>query len=113
MTTEPPLVEKHISFVREFLDFLKEYKVVGLAIGFVMAGATTTLVQSFVNNIIMPLISPLLSSGNWQTALFEIGPFKFGVGPFLAALLNFAILALVIFLIAKWILKEEKIDKKG
>lgn len=103
---------KTTSFAREFLDFIKEYKVVGLAIGFVMGGATTTLVQSFVNNIIMPLIAPIFPSGEWQTSTLNIGPFMFGLGPFLAALLNFAILALVVFMIAKWILKEEKVTKK-
>lgn len=106
------MIEHGQSFAQEFLDFLREYKVVGLAIGFVMGGATTTLVQSLVNNIIMPLIAPLFPAGNWQTSTLSVGPFMFGAGAFLAALINFAILALVIFLIAKWILKEEKVGKK-
>lgn len=100
------------SFGKEFTEFLREYKVVGVAIAFIMAGATTTLVQSLVANIIMPLISPVLPSGDWQTATLTLGPVTFGTGPFIAAVINFAILALVIFLIAKWILKEEKVAKK-
>jgi large conductance mechanosensitive channel len=96
----------------EFMDFLKEYKIIGLAIAFVMGTAATALVTSFVNNIIMPLIAPLLPAGDWQKAILAIGPFQFGVGAFLAGLINFIIIAFVIFMVAKMVLKEEKVSKK-
>jgi large conductance mechanosensitive channel len=101
-----------VGMVQEFKDFLKEYKVVGLAVAFIMATAATTLVQSLVNNIIMPLITPFIPKGEWQTAQLVIGPISLGWGAFLSAFINFMILAYVVFLIAKFILKEEKVTKK-
>jgi len=97
----------------EFKEFIKEYAIVGMAIAFIMGGATKEIVNSLVNNIIMPLINPLLSTTNgWETAVLNIGPIVLKWGPFLESLLNFLILALVVFFIAKKILKEEKVKKK-
>jgi large conductance mechanosensitive channel len=100
-----------MGIIKEFMDFLKEYKVVGLAVAFIMAVAATALVQSFVNNVIMPIINPLLPKGDWQTAVLP-GPFPIVWGAFLASVINFVIIAFVIFLIAKMVLKEEKVTKK-
>lgn len=97
-----------MSLVSEFKDFIKEYKVIGLAVAFVMGLAVNDLVKSLVNDIVMPLISPLMPSGTWQTATLTLGPIILGVGPFVAALINFLILALVVFFIVKKIMKEEK-----
>jgi large conductance mechanosensitive channel len=96
----------------EFSDFLKEYKVIGLAVAFIMAAAVNDLVKSLVNNVIMPLVNPLLPEGGWQTATVAIGPFVIGWGPFLAAFINFIILAFVVFMIAKKVLGEKKVSKK-
>ena len=97
---------------REFLQFLKEYNIVALAAAFIMGVATKDLVNSLVNNIIMPFVNPFIPKGDWKTATFALGPVNIGYGPFLASLLNFTILALVIFFIAKKILKEEHVKKK-
>jgi large conductance mechanosensitive channel len=96
----------------EFKDFLKEYKVVPLAIAFIMGSASVTVIQSIVNNLIMPLITPFIPGGAWQTAKLTLGPIVIGWGALLGALINFVIIAFVVFLIAKLILKEEKVTKK-
>ena len=96
----------------EFMDFLKEYKVIPLAIAFIIGVAAAALVASFANNIIMPLIQPLMGGGDWKTAVFALGPFKFTWGQFLADLINFIIIAFVIFMLSKIVLKEEKVTKK-
>ena len=101
-----------MGLISEFKEFLYEYKVLGLAVAFIMGAAVTALVKSLVDNIIMPLISPVLADGSWQTAMLDIGPFSFGIGAFLAELINFIIIALVVFFIAKKVLKEEKVTKK-
>lgn len=98
--------------MQEFMEFLKEYKVIGLAIAFIIGAAATTLVKSLVDNIIMPIITPFIPGGAWKTATFTLGPFVIGWGPFLGELINFVIIAFVVFMIAKKILKEEKITKK-
>ena len=90
---------------REFLDFLKEYKIVGLAIGFIMGAASTSLVNSLVNDVLMPILAPLFSAESWKTAVLHLGPITIAYGSFLAQLLNFIILALIVFLVTKKILK--------
>ena len=96
---------------KEFLEFLKEYKIVGLAMAFIMGAASTALVNSLVKDIILPIFSPILS-GSWQEAHLTLGPIVLRYGSFLAELLNFVILGLVVFFIAKKIFKEEKVEKK-
>ena len=101
-----------MGFAQEFKDFLTEYKVVGMAIAFIMGAAVTALVTSLVANIIMPFVGLVLPNGDWQGAVLAIGPLKLGIGAFVAALINFIIIALVIFLLAKMVLKKEKVAKK-
>ena len=97
---------------KEFRDFLEEYKVMGIAVGIVMGLATVALVNSLVSNIIMPIITPFIPGGAWQEATLALGPILFKWGAFLAALINFVIIAFVVFLIAKKFMKEEKVTKK-
>ena len=96
----------------EFKEFLKEYKVVGLAVAFIMGVAITALVKSLVDNIVMPIITPFIPGGAWQTATVKLGPIVMKLGAFAGELLNFVIIALVVFMIAKMILREEKVAKK-
>jgi len=101
-----------MSMLNEFKEFLDEYKVIGLAIAFIIGVASTVLIQSLVNNIIMPIITPFIPGGAWQQATFSLGPIVIGWGAFLGAVINFVIIAFVVFMIAKKLLKEEKVTKK-
>jgi large conductance mechanosensitive channel len=96
----------------EFKDFLKEYKVIPLAIAFIMGVAATALVKSLVDNIIMPIVTSFIPGGEWQTATLSLGPIVLGWGSFLGSLINFLIIAWVVFLVAKFILREEKVMKR-
>jgi large conductance mechanosensitive channel len=101
-----------ISIISEFREFLEEYKVIGLAIAFIMGVAATQLVQALVKDIIMPLITPFIPNGEWQTSKLLLGPFALAWGDFVFQLINFIILAFVVFMIAKWVLGEKKVVKK-
>jgi large conductance mechanosensitive channel len=96
----------------EFKEFLEEYKVMGIAVGIVMGLATVALVNSVVANLIMPIITPFIPGGAWQTATLSLGPIVIGWGALLGAIINFIIIAFVIFIIAKYMFKEEKATKK-
>jgi large conductance mechanosensitive channel len=98
--------------LKEFSDFLKQYGVVGLAIAVVLGGKVNTLVASLVDNIIMPFVGILAPEGDWRKMGFSIAGAKFGVGAFLGSLLDFAIMAALVFLFAKLVLKEEVVAKK-
>lgn len=101
-----------MGMIKEFIEFLKAYKVIGLAIAFIIGIASKDLINSLVDNIIMPIITPFIPKGAWETATFSLGPIFIKWGAFLGAVINFVIIALVIFLIAKKILKEKKVTKK-
>jgi large conductance mechanosensitive channel len=101
-----------MGIIKEFKEFLREYKVIGLAVAFIMAVAATALVTALVNDIIMPLVTPFVPGGEWKTAKLILGPFTFAWGDFVSALINFIIIAFVVFMIAKLVLKEEKVAKK-
>ncbi len=90
---------------KDFREFLKEYKIISLAIAFMIGLASQDLVKSLVDNIIMPFISPLVP-GTWESAVLIIGTINISWGLFLSALINFLIIALLIFLLAKYVLKE-------
>jgi len=93
--------------VSEFSDFLKEYKIVALAVAFMMGAAVNELVKSFVNNIVMPLLTPFIPNGAWDTSKLVIGSVVIGWGAFLGSLIHFIILALVVFFLVKKLLKHK------
>jgi len=93
---------------KEFAKFLKEYKIFSLAVAFVMGSASTALVNSMVKDVFMPLISPLISTAALKDAIWEIGPARVAIGSFSAELLNFVILAFIIFVVAKKIMHLEE-----
>lgn len=94
-------------FNDEFMEFLKKYQVIGLAVAVVIGTAATKLVNSTVTDLIMPLVAVVTPSGNWKTAVLEIGPLKFLLGDYLSAIIDFMIIALVIFLAVKYLMKGE------
>ena len=97
---------------KEFAKFLKEFNVVSLAIGFVMGTASAALVNSVVKDVLMPMAAPFMGAELWREAVWSIGPVHIAIGSFVAELLNFFILALIIFVIAKKLFKLEVEDKK-
>ncbi|MDD5192755.1 MAG: MscL family protein [Candidatus Nanoarchaeia archaeon] len=101
-----------MKILTEFKEFLKEYKVIGLAVALIIGLASVALINSVVNNLIMPIITPFVPGGAWQTAVFELGPIVISWGALLGSIINFIIIAFVVFLIAKYALKEEKVTKK-
>lgn len=108
-----------MSLWSEFKAFLDEYKVLGLAVAFIMGLAATSLVKSMVDDMIMPFVAIILpKSSSWQTASWNVTmpsplhDLSLGWGPFLSQLVNFVILAFVVFLIAKYVLREQKVTKK-
>jgi large conductance mechanosensitive channel len=86
----------------EFKDFLNKYKVLGLAIAFIMGVYLGGLVQSLVADLLLPAIGLAIPGlGDLKTLTTTVGKQTFGIGNFLVALITFIIVALVIFLIVK------------
>ncbi|MCP8319409.1 MAG: MscL family protein [archaeon] len=82
---------------KEFMDFISKYKVMGLAVAFILGLYLGALVQALVNDLIMPIIQLAMPGIQWE--LIEVGPFR--VGHFIGALITFILVAFVIFIIVK------------
>ncbi|HLQ07238.1 MAG TPA: MscL family protein [Nitrososphaerales archaeon] len=97
-------------FSAEFKAFLKNYKVLGLAVAFILAVYLGALVQALVKDLILPIIGiPLSSVGDLGVYSVAFANQNFKIGDFLIAMITFIIVALVIFLIVK-VANRYKID---
>lgn len=86
----------------EFLDFLSKYKVMGLAVAFIIGLYLGALVQALVTDLLMPLIGLAVPGmANLSDYAFSIANQSFTVGHFLAALITFIIVAFVVFILVK------------
>lgn len=105
----PPVPPKGLW--NEFKDFLSKYKILGLAVAFVLALYLGTLVQALVKDFIMPLIGLALgpSMKDLATLQVEVMNQVFGVGDFIVALITFVIVAFIVFLLVK-VAKRWKIE---
>ncbi|MDD5317452.1 MAG: MscL family protein [Candidatus ainarchaeum sp.] len=101
-----------MGFVHEFADFIKKYQVVGLAIAFIIGAASTKLVTALVTDIVMPMVGALIPGGDWRAAALGVGPVKFLVGDFAGALIDFLIIALVVFAAVKFLMREDATQKR-
>ena len=108
-------VEKGKGFANEFREFIMRGNVMDLAVGVIIGGAFQGIINSLVNDIIMPIISMLtggidfsnwfvsLDGSNYSTlaAAQEAGAATLNYGVFITAIINFLLMALVIFCIVK------------
>ncbi len=92
-------------FGEQFLEFLNKYGIIGLAIGFIIGGAAGNLVSALVADILMPVITFFIPGGGWREAVLTLGPIRLGIGHFVGTLLDFLIIAVVVFVLMKQLTK--------
>lgn len=98
--------------LREFMDFLKAYGVIGLAIAVIIGGKLNLLVTSLVNDLLTPLIlQPALNAAG-VARLSELSYNGVLYGKVIASLIDFMIVAMIVFLFAKKVMKEDVVAKK-
>lgn len=98
----PPPPPPPKGLMAEFKAFLSQYKVMGLAVAFILGLYLGALVSSLVKDIVMPIIGLALPGlGDLATLSFTFMNQVFGIGNFIAAVITFIVVALVIFLIVK------------
>jgi large conductance mechanosensitive channel len=98
----PKEPEKKKNLLNEFKDFIKKYKVLGLAVAFIMAQYLGVLIKSLVDNLVMPIVTLFLPE-NVPFEQFVV--WRFGIGSFIGDLITFIIVAFVIFLMVKYTAK--------
>ena len=91
----------------EFKAFLLKQNVIALAIAVVVGTALNTLVKALVDDFIMPIVAAAGPGGDWQTAKWRVGAIEFGIGDFIAALINFIIIGFVAWRISRIFIKPE------
>ena len=93
-----------MKLIIEFKEFSSRGNVVDMAVGVIIGGAFTGIVNSLVNDLFMPVLGLLTGGVNFSALCVQIGPGEEDVlryGGFLAAVVNFLLIALVLFLLVK------------
>jgi large conductance mechanosensitive channel len=93
----PPTPSPPKGLMNEFKDFLSKYRVMGMAVAFILGLYLGGLVNALVNDLIMPIIELAMPGIEWEA--ITAGPFR--IGHFIGATITFLIVALVIFLLVK------------
>ena len=112
--------KKKKGIIGEFKEFITRGNVIDLAVGLIMGSAFTAIVNSLVNQIIMPVLGIIIGKINFSDLKIVITPASEGVeevavcyGAFIQALINFILIALVIFLMIKAInTVRRKLERK-
>ena len=98
--------------MKGFMEFIREQGVVGLAVGFILGGAVSKLVASLVADIINPVIGVILgAAGDLASYSLTIGPIDLMWGHFASVVIDFLVIALVVYYGVKG-LGLDKLDKK-
>lgn len=99
------------SKVSGFMDFVREQGVVGLAVGFILGGAVSKTVSSLVENIVNPLVGLALGKVDLAEKMTTIGTTSIKWGAFISSIVDFVIIAAVVYFGIK-ALGLDKLDKK-
>ena len=98
--------------LKEFKQFIARGNVIDLAVGVIIGAAFTAIVQSLVTNLINPLIGLFVGKIDLSNLVLQVGDAKFKYGSFLNSVINFLIIAFVVFLIVKAVNKFTKKEEK-
>jgi large conductance mechanosensitive channel len=111
----PPEVRRTLA--QEFFDFLKTFGIIGLAIAFVIGQAASRLVTALVNDIIDPFIGLFLPAGSLETMSVKVtnitgSTSEFKYGDLISNIIDFLIIALIVFLAYKQLSKYKIVEDK-
>lgn len=115
----PAAEEKKKSIIKEFEEFINRGNVMDLAVGVIIGGAFTSVVNSLVDNVVQPLISFLTGGTSEMPGLsIDLNGSIINFGTFISSIINFLITAVAVFAIVKLMnkfndLKEAAEEKLG
>jgi len=95
------MADKTSGFFAEFKTFIARGNVMDMAVGVIIGGAFSNITTSLINDIIMPVLGIVTSSVSFAELTLNIGPAVITYGNFIQAVLNFLIMALVVFCLVK------------
>ena len=91
------MAEKTSGFLAEFKTFIARGNVMDMAVGVIIGGAFSNITNSLINDIVMPVLGIFTSSVSFAELSVNIGPAVIAYGNFIQAVLNFLIMAFVVF----------------
>jgi large conductance mechanosensitive channel len=113
--------KKKRSLMDDFIDFLKTFGVIGLAIAFVIGAAASKMVTAFVTDIINPIVGLALPSGNLKQLAYNVtntatgATSTFAYGDLVSNIIDFLIIAFIVFvaykLLSRYRIVEDKTKK--
>ena len=98
-------------FLKEFKEFALKGNVMDMAIGVIIGGAFQAIVSSLTGDIISPVIG-LFANTDFSAMVAKVGDVEIRYGAFITAVINFIIMARVMFLLIKAIKKASDVNKK-
>ncbi len=87
--------------IKEFKEFISKGNVMDMAVGIIIGGAFTAIVNSLVESILMPLIGALTGGLSVEDMAWKVGNASIGYGAFIQAIIDFLLVAWVLFMIIK------------
>ena len=95
------MAEKTSGFFAEFKTFIARGNVMDMAVGVIIGGAFSNITTSLINDIVMPLLGIFTNSVSFAEMEVQVGPAVVTYGNFIQAVLNFLIMAFVVFCLVK------------
>lgn len=99
------------NFIEEFKAFALRGNVMDMAIGVIIGGAFQAIIKSFIDNIINPLVGVVFQV-DFSTVVIHLGAVNLMIGAFISSVINFFLLAFVLFIMVKTINKLKKPEVK-
>lgn len=99
-------------FLQEFKTFAMRGNVMDLAVGVIVGGAFSSITNSLINDIIMPIVGIFVSQASFADLTLSVGGAVITYGNFIQAVLNFVILAFVVFRMVKAVNRVAHTQKK-
>lgn len=94
--------------IKEFREFISRGNVIDLAVGIIIGSAFTAIVGSLVNDVIMPVVGIIIGGIDFSGIVITVGNARINVGLFLNAVVQFLIIAFVVFMLVRTINRLSK-----
>lgn len=107
-----PGMEKEKEMIKEFKEFISKGNIMDMAVGIIIGGAFTKIVTALVEAILMPLIGVICGGKSVEDMSIMVGNAAIGYGAFIQAIIDFLLVALVLFMILKAVNKAKSLVVK-
>lgn len=102
-----------MGMISEFKEFALKGNLMDMAVGIIIGAATGKMVSALVENVLMPIIGIFMGGVSFDDLVYKVGDASIGYGSFIQAIIDFIIIAFVIFILLKWINSMKKKEEEA